>query len=154
MKKYLILLVAAILFVACEKENVKDYPVSNKIVQYTPAFAKLDRATGGEVVVTAGVETYPAYVVPIKLDDNSMEENVVYFWENRKPTTEQFRRSGVYEAHGCKITLSDDLKQYTIEVEEDCEWDYLEVWTQWVDGYPVPSTFYIVLNPELYDDFK
>ena len=49
--------------------------------------------------------------------------------------------------------LSDDFKQYTIEVEKDCEWDYLEVWTNWVDGYPVPSVFYIVLEPDLYDNF-
>lgn len=152
MKKYFILLVAALSLAACEKE--KEVPVGNKFVKYTPASVKLDRTTGGKVVVTAGVETYPAYVVPIKLDDNSMEENVVYFWENRKPTTEEFRRSGVYEALGCKITLSDDLKQYTIEVEEGCEWDYLEVWTNWMDGYPVPSKFHIVLNPELYDYFR
>ena len=152
MKKYFILLVAALSLAACEKD--KGVPVGNKFVKYSPESIKLDRADGGNAVVTADIETYPAYIVPIKVDDYSMRENVVYFWNNRVPTVEELQSTRVYEAHGCKISLSDDFKQYTIEVEKDCEWDYLEVYTQWVDGYPVPSEFYIVLNPELYDDFN
>ena len=134
---------------ACKKETDGD-----TFVRYSPQTVKLDRAIGGNVVVTADIETYPAYVVPIKIDDYSMCKNVVYFWKNRVPTAEQLQCRGVYEAHDCKISLSDDFKQYTIEVEKDCEWDYLEVWTKWVDGYPAPSVFYIVLNPELYDGFR
>ena len=124
------------------------------VVRYTPQSIKLDRADGGNAVVTAGIETYPAYIVPIKVDDYSMQENVVYFWKNRVPTAQELQNAGVYEAHGCKISLSNDFKQYTIEVEKDCEWDYLEVYTRWVDGYPAPSIFHIVLNPELYDYFR
>ncbi len=138
------------MFVACKKE----IPDGDKFVRYTPMSIKLDRAIGGNAVVTAGIETYPAYIVPIKKDDYSMRENIVYFWKNRVPTAQELQNAGVYEAHGCKISLSSDFKQYTIEVDKNCEWDYLEIWTQWVDGYPAPSIFYIVLNPELYDDFR
>ena len=148
MKKFLILLVAALSLAACAKD-------SDVIVRYTPRAINLDRALGGSAVVTARTETYPEYVVPMKLDDyESIYENIVYFWKGKKPTAEELRSRGEYEAHGCKITLSDDFKQYTIEVEKDCEWDYLEVWTRWVNGYLAPSAFYIVLNPELYDNFR
>lgn len=150
MKRLLLITIGLVLlFISCEKKME-----SNMVVRYTPQSIKLDRADGGNAVVTAGIETYPAYIVPIKVDDYSMQENVVYFWKNRVPTAQELQNAGVYEAHGCKISLSNDFKQYTIEVEKDCEWDYLEVYTRWVDGYPAPSIFHIVLNPELYDYFR
>ena len=149
MKKILFLMFAALAFVACKKETHGD-----TFVRYSPQAIKLDRAVGGNAVVTAGIETFPAYIVPYKIDDKSVSENVIFLWEKHLPTAEEIRSVGKYEAHGCKISLSDDFKQYTIEVEKDCEWDYLEVCTKWVDGYPVPSVFYIVLNPELYDEFR
>ena len=149
MKKILFFIFAALAFVACKKETPGD-----TFVRYSPQAFKLDRAVGGNAVVTAGIETFPAYIVPYKIDDNSFSENVIFLWEKHLPTAEEIRSVGKYEAHGCKISLSDDFKQYTIEVEKDCEWDYLEVYTKWVDGYPAPSVFYIVLNPELYDEFR
>ena len=149
MKKILFFIFAALAFVACKNEEHGD-----TFVRYSPQAIKLDRAVGGNAVVTAGIETFPAYIVPHKIDDKSVSENVIFLWEKHLPTAEEIRSVGKYEAHGCKISLSDDFKQYTIEVEKDCEWDYLEVYTKWVDGYPAPSVFYIVLNPELYDEFR
>ena len=152
MNRILLVLLLVLCF-SCNKQKSVD---SDKFVRYSPKAVKLDRAIGGNAVVTAGIETYPSYVIPHKRDNHSTSEDGIHFWSdksNKKPTIEQIQGVEEYEAHGCKIVLSDDFKQYTIEVEKDCEWDYLEVWTNWVDGYPVPSVFYIVLEPDLYDNF-
>ncbi|MBR5138211.1 MAG: hypothetical protein IKV12_01525 [Alistipes sp.] len=146
MKKILFILFAALAFVACDLDGCK-------IVQYTPQFVKLDGAIGGNAVVTSRIATYPAYIVPHINGEQPKQENVVYFWEKYPPTDEELQNTRVYEVYGCKISVSNDFKQFNIEVEEDCEWDYLEVWTRWVNGYSAPSKFYIVLNPELYDYF-
>ena len=150
MKRLLLITIGLVLiFISCEKKGE-----SNRFVRYTPQSIELDRAEGGKVVVTAGIETYPDCVVPHKRGDNSMKENVVYFWRKHPLNAEELQNAGVYEAHGCKISLSNDFKQYTIEVDKDCEWDYLEVYTRWVDGYLPPSKFFIVLDPELYGYFR
>ncbi|MBR5829678.1 MAG: hypothetical protein IKY63_00285 [Tidjanibacter sp.] len=146
MKKILFLVFAALAFVACDKGE----EMSTKFVDFIPRHTNMERARGGKASVIADVPTYPKFIVPYKLQDRSMEENLVSFYKNRTPTEEELRSAGPYEVLGCKITQSEDLMVYTIEVEKDCDWDYIEVWTQELDGNPITSMFRINLSPQVY----
>ena len=163
MKKILFFIFAALSLVACEKDEFpmpeNNHPglLMDYFIKYSPKAIILDRAKGGEVVVTGDYASFPTYVIPIKIDDRSMHENVVYFWDDivkNFPSVKDLRKVKSYQAHGCNIKLSRDFLEYTVKVDKNCEWDYLEVWTHWVNGYPAPSIFYIVLNPDLYDRFR
>lgn len=150
MKKILFVLVAALAFVACSKGD--EYVTSHTDkVTFTPSNIKFDRSTGGTAVVSADIETYPKYIIPVDIDDPNMAENFITLWGRKIPTPKEVRGVRVYAGHGCKITVSDDLKQYNIEVEENCEWDYLQIATYTFNGEI--SRFRVILNPELYDTF-
>jgi hypothetical protein len=150
MKKILFMLFAALAFVACEKYNEHGHRVPDKVT-FSPSNIKFDRSTGGTAVVSADIETYPKYIIPVDVDDPDMAENFITLWGRKIPTPKEVRGVRVYAGHGCKITVSDDLKQYNIEVEENCEWDYLQIATYTFNGEI--SRFRVILNPELYDTF-
>ena len=166
MRKILFVMFAALAFVACEKETPEIRflespctPVGINQIKYSPNAILLDREKGGEVVVTGDNGSFPEKFAPRKKHDSAYSSSsTVYFWGRNImgnfPSVEEIRNVELYEAHGCTIKLSPDFKRYTVKVDENCEWDYLEVVTRWADGHPGTSRFWIVLNPDMYDSFK
>lgn len=149
--KRIILIISAIIIVACGKGD--EYGIRGpEKVTFSPSNIKFDRSIGGTAVVSADIETYPKYIIPVDIDDPNMAENFITLWGRKIPTPKEVRSVRVYVGHGCKITVSDDLKQYNIDVEENCEWDYLQIATYTFNGEI--SRFRVILNPELYETFE
>lgn len=147
MKRLLLILVLAIIATSCEKGE----EVSTKFVNFVPKHTNMERTRGGKAYVIADVPTYPKFIVPHKLHDHSMaESNRLDCYPNHIPTEEELRSAGPYEVLGCKITLSENFLEYTIEIEKDCDWDYIEVWTDELDDNPISSMFRVNLSPQVY----
>ena len=146
--KRIILIISVIIVVACEKNTEFGFPFIHN-VYYTPRNITIDRATGGTAVIYADVETYPKFTYSIDRDnlgeDGTEQRDTTILWE-KYPTANEVSNRRIYEVDGCKITLSEDFKQYTIEVEKDCEWDFFQVETNRFDG--ARSYFNIRINPE------
>ena len=156
MKRLILILTLLIGCFSCDR-NID----SDVFVYQSPKAVYIDRATGGSAITMtrSGYETFPISIYAYQAGE-SQPQDMVDFWNYKVllrafPSEEKIKSIRSYEAYGCKITLSEDFSQYTVEVEKDCKWDYFHVRTSLVSGLGAYCPgFYIVLNPDLYDSLS
>ena len=124
MKKYLILLVAALSLAACNKDDDLD---GCRLVVLTPNNTTISKEMGGVVTVRADIDTYVQGIVKI-FPDRSFDAK--HFIRSSPPDYIIFLNDILkykeYEADGCKV-IPNGLREFTIIVDPNCDCDYIEV---------------------------
>lgn len=124
MKKYLILLVAALSLAACEKDDDLD---GCRLVVLTPNNTTISKEMGGVVTVRADIDTYVQGIVKI-FPDRSFDAK--HFIRSSPPDyiifLDDILKYKEYEADGCKV-IPNGLREFTIIVDPNCDCDYIEV---------------------------
>lgn len=129
MRKFIIVMVAALAFVACEK-NGADYDI---LVRLTPQSVDIDKDRGGVVVIETDIDSYIGSIVKINSLDNSASYNVESesFFRTSPPEYlvkfEDIIKYDKYEAFGCKV-IPDGFRRYTIMIEPNCDCNLFEIY--------------------------